>query len=361
MNIDQLRAALANQNVQAFLRVIRAGETNQTDDAYRMMYGGALAPDLAQHPGQAFKSPWGWTSAAGAYQFMAAVPGKVKTDTWGECVRALGLTDFSPQSQDLAAVFLIDRRKALAAVLAGRLYDAIALCNREWASLPGSPYGQPTRTTAQARDIYLANGGTFEEVTPIAAPKETEPQPEPAKDADMLPLIPLLSAILPTLAQNIPALGKLFGSGSEVNERNVKAASLAVDIVQQAVGASNAQQAAEIITADPAMAKVANAAVESSQDEINAAFGAAEAHAAELAFIATGAKPWDSTSFWAMCILVPLVYIVTLSIVGVIGNAEWAAEMRASISTMIVSLILGGVGGYYFGSATTRNKPPGSK
>lgn len=177
----------------------------------------------------------------------------------------------------------------------------------------------------------------------------------------MLPLIPLLGAILPTLAQNIPALGKLFGSGSEVSERNVKAASLAVDIVQQAVGASNAQQAAEIVAADPAMAKAANDAVEASRTEISAAFGAAEAHAADLAFIATGAKPWDSTSFWAMVILVPLVYIVTLSLVGVVGNAEWAAEMRASIATMIVSLILGGVGGYYFGSATSRNRPPGAK
>jgi muramidase (phage lysozyme) len=57
------------------------------------------------------------STAAGAFQFLSR--------TWDECAKALGLTDFSPASQDLAAVFLIDRRKALDDVLAGRFDEAV--------------------------------------------------------------------------------------------------------------------------------------------------------------------------------------------------------------------------------------------
>ena len=41
---------LSNPNVQAFLRVIRAGETSQDDVAYRMMFGGGLFDDFSRHP-----------------------------------------------------------------------------------------------------------------------------------------------------------------------------------------------------------------------------------------------------------------------------------------------------------------------
>lgn len=99
-------ATLQHPNVRAFLRVLRAGESDQTDDAYRMIVGhtGArpsLADSLADHPRIPVHLPrLGVTStAAGAYQFLSR--------TWDECVRALGLQDFGPQSQDLAAVYLL--------------------------------------------------------------------------------------------------------------------------------------------------------------------------------------------------------------------------------------------------------------
>lgn len=158
---DQLAPLLSDKNVQAFFRVIREGESGQTDDAYRMMYGGELFESFADHPRKAIESPWGWTSAAGAYQFMCAVPGKVKTDTWSECVEALGLPDFSPASQDLACLFLIRRRKALMDVMSGAVSAAIRKCNREWASLPCSPYGQPRRTMEQALATFVRHGGSI--------------------------------------------------------------------------------------------------------------------------------------------------------------------------------------------------------
>jgi muramidase (phage lysozyme) len=76
------------------------------------------------------------STAAGAYQFLAR--------TWDEVAAALELPDFSPQSQDVAALWLIRRRGALADLREGRFDDFVAKCAKEWASLPGSPYGQPT-------------------------------------------------------------------------------------------------------------------------------------------------------------------------------------------------------------------------
>ena len=58
-------------------------------------------------------------------------------------------------------MWLIGRRRALEDVRAGRFDAAVAKCAREWASLPGSPYGQPVKTIAQVRPVYENNGGVY--------------------------------------------------------------------------------------------------------------------------------------------------------------------------------------------------------
>ena len=45
---------------------------------------------------------------------------------------------------------------------AGRWDAAIRKTNKEWASLPGSPYGQPTLSMARAKQVLLAYGGQAE-------------------------------------------------------------------------------------------------------------------------------------------------------------------------------------------------------
>jgi lysozyme len=144
-------------NVGAFLQMIRAGEGTAGADGYRTLYGGGLVDHLADHPRERVTRPLGGklitSTAAGAYQFLER--------TWDEVAAALELPDFSPASQDIAAVYLIRRRGALADVRAGRFEAAVAKCAREWASLPGSPYGQPTKSLDQARNVYAAAGGSF--------------------------------------------------------------------------------------------------------------------------------------------------------------------------------------------------------
>lgn len=147
----------ASANVRAFLAVIRAGEGTADANGYRRMFGGALFDGFDDHPRRAItKTSRGQTltsTAAGAYQFLSR--------TWDECRAALDLPDFSPASQDRAALYLIRRRGALSNVLAGEFEEAVRKCAKEWASLPGSTYGQPTTTIDQARAIYEAAGGVY--------------------------------------------------------------------------------------------------------------------------------------------------------------------------------------------------------
>ena len=94
------------------------------------------------------------SDAAGAYQIIST--------TWNTEIQPnLHLTDFSPDSQDKAAIFLISLRGAYNDVINGNFENAINKLGYEWASLSSSPYGQPTRTLAQEQAVYLQYGGTL--------------------------------------------------------------------------------------------------------------------------------------------------------------------------------------------------------
>lgn len=49
-----------------------------------------------------------------------------------------------------------------------------------------------------------------------------------------------------------------------------------------------------------------------------------------------------SPSFWALVLLLPLVYMIVGSIAGLWGFADWSTDVRASLATAVVSLIVGG-------------------
>lgn len=151
---------LQDKNVQAILRVIRTGEGTADAGGYSRLYGGGTFSSYADHPRQSI-TKWGITStAAGAYQFLAS--------SWDETRRLMGLKDFSPASQDLAAVGRIAARGALPDVLAGRFTTAIRKINKEWASMPGSPYGQRTLKFDAALAVYRGSGGLQIEQTALA-------------------------------------------------------------------------------------------------------------------------------------------------------------------------------------------------
>lgn len=141
--------------IAAFLLCVRKGEGTLGANGYRTMFGGRLFDSFSDHPRVAVHTRFGWTSAAGAYQFMARspIPGTrpqafTRVDTWDELKRRLSLPDFSPNSQDIAAIELLRECGAYAPALAGDFSAAFPHAGKEWASMPGSPYGQPQLTAA---------------------------------------------------------------------------------------------------------------------------------------------------------------------------------------------------------------------
>ncbi len=142
---------VADRNVQAFLRVIRRGEGTSDEAGYRRIFGGTMFNSFAQHPNIKITKSGYTSTAAGAFQFLKS--------TWDETARLMGLIDFSPASQERGAVGRIAARGALEDVKAGRFESAIRKCAKEWASLPFSPYGQPTISLSTAAQVYASAGG----------------------------------------------------------------------------------------------------------------------------------------------------------------------------------------------------------
>jgi muramidase (phage lysozyme) len=147
--------ALNDGNVQAFLTLIRTGEGTLGAAGYRTLFGGSLFESFADHPRIKIRRNGITSTAAGAYQFLAG--------TWDEMQAKYDLPDFTSDSQDIACIGLIKRRGALADVIGGRFKTAIDKCNKEWASLPGSPYGQPTLTYARAQNVLAQSGANLEQ------------------------------------------------------------------------------------------------------------------------------------------------------------------------------------------------------
>lgn len=138
---------------QALLDTIRFAEGTWIGGSaigYRVLYGGSLFDSLERHPERVVVRRY-TSAAAGAYQFLPR--------TWQMAARALGLSDFGPRSQDQAALWLVQRRGALAAVdRQGLSADVLAQLSPEWASLPtqagASYYGQPVRRVQELMRFY---------------------------------------------------------------------------------------------------------------------------------------------------------------------------------------------------------------
>lgn len=171
---------------KSFLNAMSAGESPD----YNTMYGGGRFEEMNDHPRQAVPIRSGpnagkTSSAAGRYQFLGS--------TWDEAKNALGLPDFSPDSQDAAAVWLADRDykartgrdlwsdldsakndPSKANFIAGAL-------NRTWTSLPGG--AEPNRASNGfgqrfASDISAQSrqGGDWWAKDPVAGAEQEGPQ-----------------------------------------------------------------------------------------------------------------------------------------------------------------------------------------
>ncbi|WP_236901475.1 glycoside hydrolase family 104 protein [Cupriavidus necator] len=145
----------AASNRAAFLMMIRTAEGTAGANGYRTLFGGGLFESFADHPRQVVTALSNGkpisSSAAGAYQFLRR--------TWDTLAARLGLSDFTPASQDAAALELIREAGALGDVDAGRFALAVRKVRKIWASMPGAGYGQPEVALNRLQAAYEAAGG----------------------------------------------------------------------------------------------------------------------------------------------------------------------------------------------------------
>lgn len=142
--MNDLLQAYGDPRFRAVLGVIRDAEgTSNYSDPYRVAGGGSVT--LSQFDTPDF-SIWGFkdksgkknkSSATGAYQFL----GK----TWNGLQAKYGFSDFSPQTQDLAALALLKESGAFPYIQRGDYLGALHKARRIWASLPGAGYNQQER------------------------------------------------------------------------------------------------------------------------------------------------------------------------------------------------------------------------
>jgi len=148
---------LENPNVEAYLQMIRKGEGTLGYDGYNKLIGGGSFADFSRHP-NIYKGKYNST-AAGAYQFVFS--------TWLDDSNKLSLQDFTPENQDLAAVYEIGKKRgAINDILSGDIISAIEKTRGVWVSLPGAKHdavNKYSQTLPEALAFYTKNGGLLNE------------------------------------------------------------------------------------------------------------------------------------------------------------------------------------------------------
>lgn len=157
--LEENEAYLATPNVKAYLVAISKAEGG----AYDFKYGAVAGKkndkwrftDTSTHPGA---GAGGSTTAAGMYQ--------INIGTWREHGGKMGLTDFTPKTQDLIAVDILRSVGVIDQIKAGNIAAAMPKASYRWAALPQGPgkAGRyPKQHSVSYEDFvaaYKAAGGT---------------------------------------------------------------------------------------------------------------------------------------------------------------------------------------------------------
>ncbi|MBF4466253.1 glycoside hydrolase family 104 protein [Flavobacterium sp. LC2016-12] len=178
--------------VKAFLRMLRVGEGTDSERGYTTQFSGKQFSNMSNHPHEIISANGYFSSAAGAYQIMS--------DTYDglETYRTkYNILNFNQESQDRLCIVILkhnyttdrpnsfynpiywknkdktirdveketkikDRRKKfkgqqadiIKLIIDNDIKKATLLSSLCWASLPDSPYGQPTKTIQECKANY---------------------------------------------------------------------------------------------------------------------------------------------------------------------------------------------------------------
>ena len=144
-------------NARRWLNLISfaEGTYGKSGPRYDVTFGYTPIKDLSKHPDRVVRSGGYSSAAAGAYQFMPS--------TWQRAASAVGVKDFGPRSQDLAALQLM-RWRGVDPDKASISPENIAKLSGEWASLPTakgvSAYGQPSKSFDKLLSFAQSQGAS---------------------------------------------------------------------------------------------------------------------------------------------------------------------------------------------------------
>jgi muramidase (phage lysozyme)/murein DD-endopeptidase MepM/ murein hydrolase activator NlpD len=141
------------------------GTRDQPNGGYKTLFGFGQFEDYSKHPDKVVRSGRYESAAAGRYQFM---PG-----TFNRLAKKLGLKDFSPASQDKAAIELSREYGVTQELLAkeGMSPKVSALLGGQWASFPGKTIGldQPTKKLGGIQKAYQISLGSPQQANVASA------------------------------------------------------------------------------------------------------------------------------------------------------------------------------------------------
>jgi muramidase (phage lysozyme) len=134
------------------------GTKGRLNDGYSITYAYRSFSSCARHPNMRITAGGYTSTAAGRYQYLKK--------TWDNVERAAALASFEPENQEKAAAWSIKHRGVTVPpttpMTRGQFAIALRKLSLEWASLPGSPYGQPRRSEATLWTQYCAALGGCE-------------------------------------------------------------------------------------------------------------------------------------------------------------------------------------------------------
>lgn len=184
---------------------------------------------------------------------------------------------------------------------------------------------------------------------PVNVPPRPDQEPYTSPEASM-PAPAVLSWALPILTEVVPRLGKMFGSGSAVSERNLAATTIALDVAKRAVNAANEQELVEKIKSDPSAAQAVRDAVDANWAKIHQAHE--ESIGAARQFVA--AQPQRVVVLNMMFHELLALVMILISAAGGI-TALFFTPLGNEIKSAIVTLMLiggwNGVKEFYFGGS----------
>lgn len=375
-DLATLQALGRDPRVAAFKPVIAFGESNLTDRAYRLRYPNTYFTDLSKHPKVFVPLPDGKkSSAAGKYQ--------ITWTTYNDVAPKYGLTDFSPETQELICTALIAQCGALQLLLTGDVAGAIAAARLTWTSLPGAAENfRKTWNMQAALDMYhhyLGAPSVPAQETPtpseaVDANPYDEPhhENEPTKETTMpFPLALLISTFGPAIINAIPQVKKWFDPAIPVAQRNVGLAETVINTIVEVSGKLDLPTALDAMSADPALAKTVQQAVITHPEVMGLLeVGGGIVKAREFAVqVQNAERPfWYNPVWWMSVMFMPLIFwIVGSVLVGGVQiplDAPWYAhaffklfglpfneETRSGTVNLVLGLVLGGITGIWFGTS----------